>query len=107
MYPRAADVLLGLIATLTAGAVLVLGLGARPSPQHEERSRAFQRLVGGLGFGPSADLADCPFGFDPRLDPGGGADLGPLPGGIPFCPRRSCSVFYYPPLRAARQAPGG
>jgi hypothetical protein len=68
----------------------------------EDRSLAhteeFQRLVGGLGFGPALDLSGCAFGFDPRLDGGCAEECGPVPGGASFCPHHAGSVFSYPPL---------
>jgi hypothetical protein len=91
-------VLAGILAlTLTAGIIVAL--------ENRDRARAesqdFQRLVGGLGFGPALDLARCPNSFDPRLCPHCPADLGPVPGGGGFCPQHACSVFDYPPLEAA------
>ena len=49
--------------------------------------RDFQGLVGGLGFGAALDLEGCPFAFDPRLDGGCAAAVGPVPGGACFCGR--------------------
>jgi hypothetical protein len=99
--------LLGLITALVAAALLILGPGARPAPRHDDAARAFQRLVGGLGFGPSADLSDGPLDFDPRLDPGGAPDLGPLPAGGYVGPRGVTSVLYYPPLAGGPGPQGG
>jgi hypothetical protein len=82
-----------LLATAAAAAVLAVE-AAKPQAAHAE---AFQRLVGGTGFGPALDLDGCAFGFDPRLDGSCGADHGPVPGGTCFCPRHACSVFAYPP----------
>jgi hypothetical protein len=91
-----------LILGLAASAAAVLAFGA--SPGHPsgrgERVREFHRLVGGLGFGPSVDLARCEFGFDPRLCPACSDDCGPVPGGMFFCPRHAGSVLAYPPLPA-------
>jgi len=78
-----------------AGTVLVAEGWAQHRPNHSE---TFQRLVGGVGFGPALDLSGCAFGFDPRLDGGCAEERGPIPGGACFCPRHAGSLFYYPPL---------
>src|SRR5215472_5359021 len=78
-----------------AGAVLVTEARAHRGEAHAEE---FQRLVGGLGFGPALDLSGCAFGFDPRLDGGCAEDRGPVPGGACFCPRHAGSLFEYAPL---------
>ena len=84
---------------------LAVAAGAIVALESRDRSRAeaedFQRLVGGLGFGPALDLARCPNSFDPRLCPHCPADSGPVPGGGRFCPQHACSVLDYPPLEAA------
>ena len=82
--------------TIAAGAVLVFG--ARPSSGERERAQEFQRLVGGLGFGPARDLSRCEFSFDPRLGPACTEDTGSIPGGRAFCPYHACTIFDYPPL---------
>jgi hypothetical protein len=87
---------------MAAGALPIYD--ARMQPQRAERSAEFQRLVGGLGFGPALDLSRCPHSFDPRLDDGCGDDEGPLPGGARFCPQHAGSIFYYPPLAPSRRA---
>jgi hypothetical protein len=79
-----------------AGAILVI-------EEHTQRRRAipreeFQRLVGGVGFGPALDLSGCANCFDPRLDGSCEQECGPIPGGACFCPRHAGSVFFYPPL---------
>ncbi len=79
-----------------AGALLVADRPAQRARQ--ERAREFQGLVGGLGFGPAADLSRCAFSFDPRLCPGCPQEQGPVPGGAFFCPYHGCSVLDYPPL---------
>jgi hypothetical protein len=87
--------LLIVLVLLTGAAVAVLLTDGR---HPDGRSSAeFQRLVGGLGFGPACDLSDCPFGFDPRLDGSCGEDYGPVPGGRGFCRRHAGSVMYYGP----------
>jgi hypothetical protein len=88
-----------LLAGASAGVLLGEGWAQR---HRQERAQAFQRLVGGLGFGPALDLSDCAFGFDPRLDGSCAADYGPVPGGNCFCPRQAGSVFSYPPLARGR-----
>ncbi len=88
---------LGIVLLLLAGASgAVLVAEGRPRPGRDE---SFQRLVGGLGFGPAVDIGDCAFGFDPRLDGSCSLERGPIPGGGYFCPRHAGSVFYYPPLK--------
>jgi hypothetical protein len=77
-----------------SGAVLVTE--ARLQHSREEHAAEFQRLVGGLGFGPALDLSGCAFGFDPRLDGSCAEEYGPLPGGNCFCPRHAGSILYYP-----------
>ena len=90
---RGPAVLLALLAALTAGAAALCADDAAPGPGAAE----FQRLVGGLGFGPAADPSRCAFCFDPRLSPSCPHDFGPVPGGACFCPYHGCSVFSYPP----------
>jgi hypothetical protein len=87
------------VLTLLAGASCIVLAGENiASRQHALRSEQFQRLVGGLGFGPALDLSGCAFGFDPRLDGSCSEDSGPLPGGACFCPRHAGAVFEYAPL---------
>jgi hypothetical protein len=67
MESRGAGLLAALLLLSVAACALFLAEGyGRQRRAH--RSEEFQRLVGGLGFGPAVDLAGCPFGFDPRLD---------------------------------------
>jgi hypothetical protein len=97
--PQASTVVLVVVLALTlaaGGAVLISNFDPHP-----ERSRDFQRLVGGLGFGPALDVSRCTNSFDPRLCPHSPAEYWPLPGGGCFCPEHACSVFDYPPLGAA------
>ncbi len=91
-------ILVTLIMTLTIGAAAILIAEALPQAQSEERGEEFQRLVGGLGFGPAVDLAGCVFSFDPRLCDRCPYDLGPIPGGAYFCPHHGCSILYYQSL---------
>jgi hypothetical protein len=98
---RAPTLLLVVILVLTAAAGAVLAAGARPAAGRLRRAEEFQRLVGGLGFGPARDLARCPFSFDPRLCPACPDDGGPVPGGAFFCPYHASSILDPPPLPAA------
>ncbi len=66
-----------LLMTGAAGAILVAE--DRRGRQWPARPESFQRLVGGLGFGPELDLSSCVFGFDPRLDGGRSTDYGSIP----------------------------
>jgi hypothetical protein len=61
-------VLLGTLAlVLGAGVILLTEAGTQAA--ESARAEEFQRLVGGLGFGPAVDLSGCAFAFDPRLCP--------------------------------------
>lgn len=72
----------------------------RRKPPRED----FQRLVGGLGFGPALDLSVCAFGFDPRLQGTCSAEHGCIPGGSCFCPLHSGSILHYrSPLKLVRK----
>jgi hypothetical protein len=93
-----ANTLLVVLLLLGAACTMVLLEQAQPRPAQEAHERAFQSLVGGLGFGPAVDLSGCAFGFDPRLDGSCAVDRGPIPGGGYLCPRHAGSVFCYPPV---------
>jgi hypothetical protein len=95
---RAPTVLLVLLLALAAAAGAVLAFGARPPAGAERRAEEFHRLTGGLGFGPALDLARCESSFDLRLCPACPNDVGPIPGGIFFCPYHASAVVDYPPL---------
>jgi hypothetical protein len=97
MRPKA-PFLFGIVVTLATAAGLVLALDNGRHPREEMRAKAFQTLVGGLGFGPAADLSDCPFAYDPRLGPRCKQDAGPIMGGAFCCPHQAGSVFDYSPL---------
>ena len=97
---RAPAVAFAVLLALTAAAAAVLAFGARPPAGDETGAEEFQRLVGGLGFGPARDLSQCEFSFDPRLCPACPDDVGPIPGGIFFCPYHASAVADYPPLPA-------
>jgi hypothetical protein len=66
--------------------------------RQQAHAEEFQRLVGGVGFGPATDLSGCVFSFDPRLDGSRSLDYGPIPGGSCFYPQHASSVFFYRPL---------
>jgi hypothetical protein len=88
------------------GAAVVVFVFERKGESHRKTQReAFQRLVGGLGFGPATDLAGCAFGFDPRLDGSCSEECGPIPGGACFCPRHAGSLLVYPPLERGMPLP--
>jgi hypothetical protein len=102
MKARATGLVLLLL--LTALAFGVLGIEEAFGRRQQERADEFERLVGGVGFGPATHLAGCAFGFDPRLDGRCAADYGPIPGGACVSHGRACSVFYYPPLAPPARA---
>jgi hypothetical protein len=64
-------------------AALVAGSGAQAERARPE-GRAFQRLVGGLGLGPSLDLAHGDAAFDPRVTSPASARFEPIPAGDVF-----------------------
>ena len=78
--------------------IYVVALGARPDVAEAAQAREFQRLVGGLGFGPALDLERCAFSFDPRLCPTCPNDWGPTPAGMCFCPYHAAALRDYPAL---------
>jgi hypothetical protein len=94
-----AQLLVGeLLVAAATTSFLVLAADRSVSPRKSERAEEFQRLVGGLGFGPAVDLARCAFTFDPRLCPDCPMQHGPIAGGAHFCPQHACSILYFPPL---------
>jgi hypothetical protein len=97
MRTHGAEILGLLILGLAATAGAMLAVADRSPSDRETATEEFQRLVGGLGFGPAVDLTRCPFGFDPRLDAGCQQDQGPIPGGVHFCPLHANTIFSYPP----------
>jgi hypothetical protein len=101
--PSSAPLLTLLLLVGAAGAVLVAE--ERGAGRQQDCGEAFQRLVGGVGFGPALDLSGCALGFDPRLDDSCAEDDGPIPGGACFCPRHAGSIFFYPPLDRATSLP--
>jgi hypothetical protein len=90
---------------LTGASGAVLAAEDRRGHELPARAESFQRLVGGLGFGPALDLSECSFGFDPRLDGTCSTDYGPIPGGACFRSRQPGSIFFYPPLEHGTQLP--
>lgn len=71
--------MLALAALALAGAAFVCGLRSAPPGD-----LPLQRASGGFGLGPAAS-ADWSFhAFDPRIESGCEAELGPIPGGA--CP---------------------
>ncbi len=97
MESRGRGLLLALL-LLTCAAAAVLAGEELAQCRRPARAEQFQRLVGGLGFGPALDLSGCAFGFDARLDGRCAEDGGPVPGGSCFCPRHAGSLFEYAPL---------
>lgn len=78
------------LATMSAGGVVVQ---QSVSPDRAATRQAeFQSLVQGLGFGASVDLAECEFGFDPRLRPACSQREGAVPGGFFLCAQHAGCV---------------
>jgi hypothetical protein len=79
-----------MLLALTAIATVALDQGSHNSLKAAE----FQRLVGGLGFGPATNLSDCPATFDPRISGVCPFQYEPIPAGQNFlCPRHSYSIL--------------
>ena|SRR5690349_4714945 len=91
---------------LSGMAGVILTAENRAAQRRQAHDEAFQRLVGGLGFGPSLDLSDCDFSFDPRLDDSHAAEGGPIPGGACFRPRQAASLSFYSPPEHGPHLPG-
>ena len=84
-----APAILGAIAIVLAGAsALAVAATSRRDEARTQRAQAFQRMLGGLGMGPSIDLAACVPDFDPRVGSPCTRLLEPVPGGAGFCPHR-------------------
>src|ERR1700745_1468493 len=90
--------LIGSLLTLVAACSVVWLLESQLCQHADVRNQDFQRLVGGLGFGPATDLSACAFAFDPRLEGNCTAEHGPFPGGSCFCPRHAGTVLTCPPV---------
>jgi hypothetical protein len=89
--------LVGAVLALVAGAAAAVASSSGPSPGEVERGREFQRLVGGLGLGPTLDLSRCDADFDRRVGPECPDRHGAIPGGDVFCPHHAGSVLFPPP----------
>jgi hypothetical protein len=81
------------ISLLCASTAVTMASSFREIGDSRTRQQDFQRLVGGLGTGPTVDLSGCPFSFDARLADSCRYDRGPIPGGEFFCREHGCSVF--------------
>lgn len=95
------------IVALAAGAAGILVAGSDGATRSPQAAEEFQRLVGGLGFGPALDLAPCAADFDPRL--GGSRLTGDalIPGAGDWCPQAALSIFHVrPPEGRDETAPG-
>jgi hypothetical protein len=82
-----------LAALAVLGAAVIASLAPPPSDD-----LPFQRASGGLGLGPAVSADWSFFGFDPRLEGGCEAELGPIPGGPCYMPRHGTAVADLPPL---------
>jgi hypothetical protein len=84
-----APAILGVIAVVLAGAsVLAVAFTSHRNEARTRHEQQFQRLVGGLGMGPSIDLGTCAADFDPRIGAPCSRNLEPVPGAAGFCPHR-------------------
>lgn len=84
--------LAGLVGVVAAAGAIVVTESQRDAPA-AIRSREFQQLVGGLGFGPAVDLSRCTLAFDPRLSPMCESQFEPIPGGGWNCPHHVLAIF--------------
>ena len=94
-----------IVTTMVAIAGVLLATNGWARTVNNDRREEFQRLVGGLGCGPAADLSRCAYSFDPRLCSDCPLQYGAAPGGACFCPQHACSILYYPPLRRGASIP--
>jgi hypothetical protein len=78
-----------LILVVAAGTILFAESAAWD--RRDRQAESFQRLVGGVGFGPALDLTGCAYSFDPRLEDRCSEECGPIPAGDCFCPRHDSS----------------
>ena len=85
--------LIALVVVLVAFVVLAITVDPWLHRDADLHSQQFQQLTGGLGCGPSTDLAHCEYCFDPRLAAECSRDIGSVIGGRWFCPFHSCSIF--------------
>jgi hypothetical protein len=95
--------LIAILVALIGASALVLTWEALHEEQHAERSLEFQRLVTGLGFGPSLDLSRGDFQFDPRLADHESDDENPLPGGARYTGNQGQSIFFHRPKSRTEQ----
>jgi hypothetical protein len=100
------SVLFVVLLLLAGTAGVILAAENQVAQRRQAHDEAFQRLVGGLGFGPALDLSDCDFCFDPRLDDSHAAEDGPIPGGACFHPRQAASLSFYSPPEHGLPLPG-
>jgi hypothetical protein len=88
-----------LLLLVTGAAAAVLVVEESNGSDRLTHAESFQRLVGGLGFGPALDLSSDASAFDPRIEGSCSMDYGPIAGGACFSSRQAGSVFFYPPLQ--------
>jgi hypothetical protein len=72
------------LALALAAGILLLAAGA--SSARVAESETFQRLVGGIGLGPTTDLSRCGAEFDPRTGSACSLRHEPVACGSRFCP---------------------
>ena len=82
---RAPALLLAAALALPLAAGILL-LAAGPSAARVAEADAFERLVGGLGLGPTTALSRCGAEFDPRTGSACSLRHEPVPCGSRFCP---------------------
>ena len=82
---RAPAILLAVALALPLAAGILL-LAAGPSSARVADAEAFQRVVGGIGLGPTTDLSRCGAEFDPRTGRACSLRHEPVPCGSLFCP---------------------
>ena len=85
-----------IVLLLLLGAVGVILLVEDRFQRPQAGGEGFQRLVGGLGFGPDLDLHGGAFRFDPRLQDADAQDCGPIPGGSSYGGQGAVAIFGYP-----------
>ena len=84
--------------TMMVAASAIMVIESHRDPRRATRSREFQQLFGGLGFGPAVDLSRCSLAFDPRLGPVCDSRFGPIAGGGSVCPHHALAIFDYSEL---------
>lgn len=89
---RRLALLLTLVVVLPCAAAVLLAGDARPSPHRTERSREFQKVVGGLGLGTAVGLSPCAGAFDPRVEASCTLHHEPVPCGSLFCPAHAAAA---------------